>query len=122
MAAAREIVGHKHILILSAGTDGTDGPTDAAGAMCDGGTVTRAAAKGIDSLAFLENNDAYHFFQQLGDGALFSSRPPRPRANSVRGPSPDLPPQASKLTGTNDVWQGSWSPAPLALMLQMWLF
>ena len=68
LAAARQIAGQKNMVILSAGTDGTDGPTDAAGGVCDGGTVARAEAKGVDSLAFLENNDAYNFFKQLGDG------------------------------------------------------
>ena len=48
--------------------DGTDGPTDAAGAVCDGGTIARAVAKGMDPAAFLENNDAYNFFKDLGDG------------------------------------------------------
>ena len=56
--------------MLSAGTDGTDGPTDAAGAAVDGGTVARAAARGLDARQYLADNDAYHFFDRLGDGLL----------------------------------------------------
>jgi hydroxypyruvate reductase len=51
---------------LFAGTDGTDGPTDAAGAIADGGTVARARAQGLDPRAFLENNDSYTFFDRAG--------------------------------------------------------
>ena len=47
-------------------------PTDAAGAVCDGGTLARARAKGLDVDAFLANNDAYNFFAQLGDGLLIT--------------------------------------------------
>ena len=54
-------------MILSGGTDGTDGPTDAAGAVVDGMTVARARAGGMDPLAFLNDNDSYHFFEQLED-------------------------------------------------------
>jgi glycerate 2-kinase len=72
LAAAREISGQRGMVVLSAGTDGTDGPTDAAGAVCDGGTLARARAKGLDVDAFLANNDAYNFFAQLGDGLLIT--------------------------------------------------
>jgi hydroxypyruvate reductase len=54
-------------LVLSAGTDGTDGPTDAAGAMADGATASRAAAKGISLSDRLANNDSYPVFEALGD-------------------------------------------------------
>lgn len=67
LAAAREVAGLTNVVILSAGTDGTDGPTDAAGAIADGDTVQRAQANGLDPLAFLKNNDSYHFFETLGD-------------------------------------------------------
>ncbi|MGQ9917629.1 MAG: MOFRL family protein, partial [Bryobacteraceae bacterium] len=49
------------------GTDGTDGPTPAAGAMADGATIARAAALGLDARRALANNDSYHFFEPLGD-------------------------------------------------------
>jgi len=51
----------------SVGTDGIDGPTDAAGAIVDATTLARAAQAGLAPAAFLANNDAYHFFEPLGD-------------------------------------------------------
>jgi hydroxypyruvate reductase len=53
--------------VLAAGTDGIDGPTDAAGAYADGTTVARASSLGLDPGAYLEDNDAYPFFEPLGD-------------------------------------------------------
>ena len=53
--------------LLAAGTDGTDGPTDAAGAIADVDTVSRGRALGLDAHAALETNDAYGFFRALGD-------------------------------------------------------
>jgi len=67
LSAAIEISGRENIVILSAGTDGTDGPTDAAGAISDTFTVQRAKERGLDPYYFLSNNDAYHFFQKLDD-------------------------------------------------------
>ncbi|MBC8200084.1 MAG: glycerate kinase [Desulfobacterales bacterium] len=67
LAAAIDIAGAKNIVILSGGTDGTDGPTDAAGAVADTNTLSRAMAMGLNPGYFLENNDSYHFFQKLGD-------------------------------------------------------
>ena len=55
------------MLAFSAGTDGSDGPTDAAGAMADGATTERAAALGLNAAALLVNNDSYRFFAPLGD-------------------------------------------------------
>ncbi len=55
------------ITILSAGTDGIDGPTDAAGAFVDGTTATRAREHGLDPDAALAANDSYHFFAALDD-------------------------------------------------------
>jgi glycerate-2-kinase len=51
----------------SIGTDGIDGPTDAAGAIIDATTMVRAVARGIDPTAYLRNNDSYHFFSALDD-------------------------------------------------------
>jgi glycerate 2-kinase len=62
---AREIAGEKGITLLSAGTDGTDGPTDAAGAFVDGDTVPAAKKFGLDPALYLENNDSYTFFERL---------------------------------------------------------
>lgn len=67
LAAAAELEGLAGVCLLSGGTDGTDGPTDAAGAVVDGNTVARALAKGLNPREFLEENDSYHFFQHLDD-------------------------------------------------------
>ena len=67
LAAAISLRGMSDVVVLSAGTDGTDGPTDAAGAIADSGTVARAAKLGLSSADHLANNDAYPFFEALGD-------------------------------------------------------
>ncbi len=67
LAAALAIQGVDDVLILSAGTDGTDGPTEAAGAFADGTTVARAAERSLNAPEYLENNDSYEFFRTLGD-------------------------------------------------------
>ncbi len=67
LAAAMDIAGLDSVVILSAGTDGSDGPTDAAGALCDGQTVQRGLALGMEAVQHLNENDAYPFFQALGD-------------------------------------------------------
>ncbi len=54
-------------VVLSAGTDGTDGPTDAAGAAADTGSANRAAKLGLSPRLYLKENDSYHFFRQLND-------------------------------------------------------
>ena len=63
LAAAIEIAGVPDCVIFSAGTDGTDGPTDAAGAIADGATLGRNP----DALRYLMANDSYHYFEPLGD-------------------------------------------------------
>jgi hydroxypyruvate reductase len=65
LAFALEIEGWRGVSLLSAGTDGSDGPTDAAGAMVDGNTASHARKLGIDPLRYLGNNDSYAFFQQF---------------------------------------------------------
>jgi hydroxypyruvate reductase len=67
LASALALDGQDHIVVLSGGTDGTDGPTDAAGAIIDGATITRARAKSLDSADFLRRNDSYNFFKNLDD-------------------------------------------------------
>jgi hydroxypyruvate reductase len=67
LAAALDITGLKEVVVFSGGTDGSDGPTDAAGAIADGGTIERGRLLGLDARAYLENNDSYRFFEKLGD-------------------------------------------------------
>jgi len=82
LAAAIDIAGNENIVVLSAGTDGTDGPTDAAGALADTTTIARAAMMGLTPHHFLANNDAYHFFQKLGD--LFITGPTNTNVMDLR--------------------------------------
>ncbi len=56
----------KDIVVLSGGTDGTDGPTHAAGAIADEEVIRRQQAGELEISSFLENNDAFHFFEQTG--------------------------------------------------------
>lgn len=65
MAFAMEIEGIKGLTMLSAGTDGIDGPTDAAGAIVDGTTIVSAREFGIIPEIYLENNNSYNFFKRL---------------------------------------------------------
>jgi glycerate 2-kinase len=67
LAAALNLAGWPQIALLSAGTDGTDGPTDAAGAFADGDTCARAWQQGLNPQAYLWHNDSYNFFKHLGD-------------------------------------------------------
>jgi glycerate-2-kinase len=54
------------IVVLSAGTDGVDGPTDAAGAIVSTVTVEAARRRGIDAAEYLRNNNSYSFFARVG--------------------------------------------------------
>lgn len=67
LAAALYIEDVKNAVVLSAGTDGTDGPTDAAGAIADGSTLARAARKELSLVEQLAANDSYPVFEALGD-------------------------------------------------------
>ncbi len=62
-----EIIGTDKIVGLFAGTDGIDGPTDAAGAICDGQSRLAARAMGISARDHLADNNSYAFFDKLGD-------------------------------------------------------
>lgn len=66
LAAALELEGDRRVALLVAGTDGSDGPTPAAGAYADGGTVARGAAAGADACVGLAENDAHGFFTREG--------------------------------------------------------
>jgi glycerate 2-kinase len=69
LAFALDIEGCQGVKLLSAGTDGTDGPNDAAGAIVDCSTAVRASGLGIDPVSYLDNNDSYTFFQQFDAAA-----------------------------------------------------
>jgi glycerate 2-kinase len=67
LAAALALEGWPGVLVMALATDGTDGPTDGAGAVVTGQTVARARAMGLDPWSALEDNDSYPFFDALGD-------------------------------------------------------
>lgn len=73
LAFALRASGREDVVLLSAGTDGTDGPTDAAGAFADGGTVQRGAALRMDARSYIDNNDSYTYFNGIRD--LFITGP-----------------------------------------------
>jgi glycerate 2-kinase len=67
LAAAMAIDGLPNLAVLSAGTDGSDGPTDAAGALATGETIRRARQLGLDPAKYLAENNSYVFFDALSD-------------------------------------------------------
>lgn len=73
LALAVALDGKKGVYALAAGTDGTDGPTDAAGAYVSPESLKKAAALGLDPLKFLSRNDSYNFFKKAG--GLFVTGP-----------------------------------------------
>ena len=66
MSAALGIQGLEETAVFSIGSDGTDGPTDAAGGYCDGETVARMAQAGISAQAYLDDNNAYPALEAVG--------------------------------------------------------
>ncbi len=82
LAAALDLQGLSGVLALSAGSDGTDGPTDAAGAQADGATCARAREMGLNPRSHLARHDAYPFFQALDD--LIVTGPTRTNVMDVR--------------------------------------
>ncbi len=82
LVAALEIEGLNSVCILSGGTDGTDGPTDAAGAFATGNTINRAECLKLDARSYLENNNSYEFFKALGD--LLITGPTRTNVMDLR--------------------------------------
>ena len=65
LAFAIECEGLQGLYLLSAGTDGSDGPNDAAGAIVNGDTAAQARKLNVDPARYLADNDSYHFFQKF---------------------------------------------------------
>ncbi len=82
LSLVRKVSKISRSLFMSAGTDGTDGPTDAAGAVVCSDTLRRAQRLGINPDEYLRNNDSYNFFQPLGD--LIVTGPTRTNVMDVR--------------------------------------
>jgi hydroxypyruvate reductase len=74
-----EKMGEKNVVVLSAGTDGIDGHSPAAGAIADGSTIKRAQDAGISAEGYLRNSDSFNFFNALGDSIITG-----PTGNNVR--------------------------------------
>jgi glycerate 2-kinase len=81
LAAAIELDGAEGIAVASIATDGVDGPTDAAGALVTGGTCASARAQGLDPSDYLDRNDSYRFFEQVG--GLIRSGPTGTNVNDL---------------------------------------
>ena len=67
LSAASKISGMEGVGIASIGTDGIDGPTDAAGSIADSKSLLRAEKFGLNNEKMLNNNDSYSFFSKIGD-------------------------------------------------------
>lgn len=67
LALGPELAAMREVVVLAAGTDGSDGPTDAAGAVVDPTTLERARGKGLDARRALAESDSHSFFEALGD-------------------------------------------------------
>ncbi len=70
------------IFVIGAGTDGVDGPTDAAGAFADSGTMERAQSAGLNPEWLLAPNDSHRFFIRIGD--LFATGPAQTHVMDLR--------------------------------------
>lgn len=81
LAAALGIEGISNVLIASAGSDGTDGPTDAAGGIVDGGTAAEMRLHGADPARALADNDSYHALKSAG--SLFFTGPTGTNVNDI---------------------------------------
>ena len=81
LAAAPGIAGIRNAAVLCVGSDGTDGPTDAAGGYADGDTVASLAEQGLSCQALLENHDAYHALEAVG--GLIKTGPTGTNVNDI---------------------------------------
>ena len=89
LAAAEGIAGISHAAVISVGSDGTDGPTDAAGGYVDGDTLSSLQEKDLSVYDVLANNDAYHALQQV-DGLIITG-PTGTNVNDIAIALLDLP-------------------------------
>lgn len=81
LSAVEELSGLKDVMLISIATDGEDGPTDAAGAVVTGESAQRAESLGLDVAGYRSRNDAYHFFESLGD--LIKTNPTGTNVNDL---------------------------------------
>ena len=81
LAASLALDGWEEVAVMAVGTDGTDGPTDAAGGIADGAVIARARALDLDPLAYLDRNDSYLFLQQTD--ALIVTGPTNTNVNDL---------------------------------------
>ena len=81
LGAVRDMAGLQGATLICLATDGDDGPTEAAGAVVTGDTLHRASQRGLEPADFLERNDAFHFFDPLGD--LLKTGPTRTNVNDL---------------------------------------
>lgn len=82
LASVLSLKGFGNYVLLSAGTDGSDGPTDAAGALVDAETLHRAGKNRLDAHDHLKRNDSYNFFKHTGD--LLITGPTRTNVMDLR--------------------------------------
>jgi hydroxypyruvate reductase len=81
LGAAAELDGLKDIALITLTTDGGDGPSDAAGAVVTGDTLSRAKSMGLEPEEYLANNDSYNYFSPLED--LLKIGPTRTNVNDL---------------------------------------
>lgn len=81
LAASLALDGWESVAVMAVGTDGTDGPTDAAGGIADGAVIARARALNLDPLAYLDRNDSYHFLEKTD--ALLVTGPTNTNVNDL---------------------------------------
>ena len=81
LAAAQGIAGIPDAAVICVGSDGTDGPTDAAGGYADGDTLPSLAEKGLSYAALMENHDAYHALEAVG--GLIKTGPTGTNVNDI---------------------------------------
>ena len=81
LAAALAIDGLENVLIVPLATDGSDGPTDAVGALAEGDTISQARRLNLDPYDYLQRNDAYHFFEKAG--GLLKTGPTNTNVNDL---------------------------------------